>query len=394
MKLAETLPTLVHVHRVAVFINAKAAPAPPSEFETGNGALTYLGRLLDIVGAAVQDRAEHVFREPRGGILAIFDEDHAVEAVNAAIRIQEAMKDDGAAAAWRSTIGIAAGEVLAFDAPWGARDYHGQPVERAMALAAAAVSGAILADRATWALCQLGGIASRAGEAQESRRTLSEYQGTAQQIQRDDLPAAIEYREVVWEERAFGQSQRKESEPVDAPHPDEGEIDDRLVGTVRRWERQRGQGFILSSQGEFFYVDRRYVVGRVDLAPGDRVFFTPREALIAGKNRVAGCVIAVGQAVEGRVVRMGRRGFGFVEVADSAGVTQRVFMYLGDNRARVSKGDWVSFSTGENERGPIALHPRLGEPERPRGPRPERGHHAPDRYRERDYSIRPGPSES
>ena len=56
----------------------------------------------------------------------------------------------------------------------------------------------------------------------------------------------------------------------------------------------------------------------------------------------------------GKVVRVGKKGFGFVEVGDSCGNTQRLFMFLGENRDAIGGGDSVGFTVGENDRGPVA----------------------------------------
>jgi cold shock CspA family protein len=58
--------------------------------------------------------------------------------------------------------------------------------------------------------------------------------------------------------------------------------------------------------------------------------------------------------MQGKVVRVGKKGFGFVEVGDSCGNTQRLFMFLGENRDGIGGGDSVSFTVGENDRGPVA----------------------------------------
>jgi cold shock CspA family protein len=139
-------------------------------------------------------------------------------------------------------------------------------------------------------------------------------------------------------------------------------LDERLIGTVRRWDKKKGQGFIISKDGEFFYVDRRYTAGPPELNPGSKVFYIPRAALIEGKNRVAACVLALGQSMQGKVVRVGKKGFGFVEVGDSCGNTQRLFMFLGENRDGIGGGDSVSFVVGENDRGPVAQNAARSQP--------------------------------
>jgi class 3 adenylate cyclase/cold shock CspA family protein len=291
------------------------------------------------------------------GALYVFEADQVAEAINAAVLIQEALTAGTVArkVACSAAIGLSGGEVVRFTTLAGTVDYVGGAVDRAAALAAVALPKAILVDAPTLGQAPLGRIRSRAGETRQPPRTPEEYVGRPQKIA-TALPTPIEVQEICWDQPTSTSRVR-----VPAPMVVTGAVDEnassageRQSGTVRRWDKKKGQGFIISKEGEFFYVDRRYTAGPPELLPGAKVFFTPRAALIEGKNRVAGCVLALGQTMQGKVVRVGKKGFGFVEVTDSCGNAQRLFMFLGDNRDNIGGGDSVGFVVGENDRGPVA----------------------------------------
>jgi class 3 adenylate cyclase/cold shock CspA family protein len=293
------------------------------------------------------------------GALYVFERDHAAEAINAAILIQEALTAGNVArkVECNATIGLAGGELVRFTTPAGSVDYVGSAVDRAVSLAGVALPKAVLADAPTLSAVAIGRVRSRAGETRQPPRTPEEYIGKPQRLSLAGLPIALEFQEICWDQP--GSAPRFRVPAIVAPNT--GAVDEsgalageRQSGTVRRWDKKKGQGFIISKEGEFFYVDRRYTAGPPELLPGTKVFFTPRAALIEGKNRVAGCVLALGQSMQGKVVRVGKKGFGFVEVTDSCGNAQRLFMFLGDNRDNIGGGDSVSFVVGENDRGPVA----------------------------------------
>src|SRR5205807_2145934 len=125
------------------------------------------------------------------------------------------------------------------------------------------------------------------------------------------LAAPLEFQEVCWDQPGTPPRFRVPAvaAPIGAVDESGALAGERQSGTVRRWDKKKGQGFIISKDGEFFYVDRRYTAGPPELLPGAKVFFTPRAALIEGKNRVAGCVLALGQSMQGKVVRVGKKGF-------------------------------------------------------------------------------------
>jgi cold shock CspA family protein len=357
MTLSDALESAAaRVTRIALYAQvAEAAPLRAREPET-----VWLGCyawFLDTLAENVDH--EGTFVKAWGdGALYVFEREQAAEAINAAILIQEALTAGNVARkiACTAAIGLAGGELVRYTTLAGSVDYVGSAVDHAVALAGVALPKAVLAESATLSAVAIGRVRSRAGETRQPPRTPEEYLAKPQRVTVAGLPAALEFQEICWDQPG---TQPRFRMPATAPAMatlDEAAAlaGERQSGTVRRWDKKKGQGFIISKEGEFFYVDRRYTAGPPELLPGAKVFFTPRAALIEGKNRVAGCVLALGQSMQGKVVRVGKKGFGFVEVTDSCGNAQRLFMFLGDNRDNIGGGDSVGFTVGENDRGPVA----------------------------------------
>ena len=313
---------------------------------------------LDTLAENIDDPRAFV-RHCGDGAMYVFERERAADAVNAAIVFQEAL---AAGSVTRTTscsaaVGIAYGEVVAFQTPTGGTDYAGIAVDRALALGAIATAKGILADGATMTIVPLGRLRSRVGETRQPPRTPEEYAGPPQRATLPAITVPVEFQEICWDQPSTQPRFRLASQAGANGGMEDaagGSTDERLSGTVRRWDKKKGQGFIISRDGEFFYVDRRYTAGPPELNPGAKVYFVPRAPLIEGKNRVASCVLALGQQMQGKVVRVGKKGFGFVEVGDSCGNSQRLFMFLGENRDGIGGGDSVAFTVGENDRGPVA----------------------------------------
>ena len=371
MTLSDALESAVtRVERVVLVAQVADAAA----LKTREPEATWLSAyawFLDTLAENVDDPKAFV-RHCGDGAMYVFERDRAADAINAAIVFQEALTAGSIArkVACNATVALAFGEVVGFATPSG-RDYVGLPVDRASALSGIATAKAILADGATFAVAPLGRLRSRAGETRQPPRTPEEYIGAPQRATLHGVAIPVEFQEVYWDQQTTTPRFRLGSSVAAAPPLGEegasAALDERQSGTVRRWDKKKGQGFIISKEGEFFYVDRRYTAGPPELNPGAKVFFVPRAPLIEGKNRVASCVLALGQSLQGKVVRVGKKGFGFVEVGDSCGNTQRLFMFLGENRDGIGGGDSVGFTVGENDRGPVAQNAsRAQTPWRPR----------------------------
>jgi len=359
MTLSDALESAVtRVERVVLVAQVADAAA----LKTREPEATWLSAyawFLDTLAENVDDPKAFV-RHCGDGAMYVFERERAADAVNAAIVFQEALAAGSVTrkVSCSASVGVSFGEVVCFETLAGANDYAGIAVDRALALATIATAKGIIADGATMTITPLGRLRSRAGETRTPPRTPEEYAGPPQRATLPGVSVPVEFQEVCWDQPTTQPRFRLASQAAAAaPGADENGVsaaDERLSGTVRRWDKKKGQGFIISRDGEFFYVDRRYTAGPPELNPGAKVYFVPRAPLIEGKNRVASCVLALGQQMAGKVVRVGKKGFGFVEVGDSCGNTQRLFMFLGENRDGIGGGDSVGFTVGENDRGPVA----------------------------------------
>jgi cold shock CspA family protein len=372
MTLSDALESTVsRVERVVLF----AQIADAASLKTREPEAIWLSAyawFLDTLAETVDEPSAFV-KVMNDGAMYVFERERAADAINSAIVFQEALTAGSVArkVACAATVSLAFGEVVEFATPSGGRDYVGLPVDRATAFADIATAKAILADGATFTVASLGRLRSRAGETRQPPRTPEEYVGAAQRATLHGIAVPVEFQEVYWDQQTttprFRLGSTTAAAPVAGDETATSALDERQSGTVRRWDKKKGQGFIISKEGEFFYVDRRYTAGPPELNPGAKVFFVPRAPLIEGKNRVASCVLALGQSLQGKVVRVGKKGFGFVEVGDSCGNTQRLFMFLGENRDGIGGGDSVGFTVGENDRGPVAQNAsRAQAPWRPR----------------------------
>ncbi len=144
------------VGRTVVFID-QVGSTQMKEQQPEAGWLPALGWLYDTVTMIATAAVESVEVKYLGdGIMLVFDSDNATEAVNAAVRVQEAINDAaGGASGTKGTIdftcsvGISTGSVVTFVTPTGSRDYLGTVVDKARRLCDAASPKAIFADRAT-----------------------------------------------------------------------------------------------------------------------------------------------------------------------------------------------------------------------------------------------------
>lgn len=220
------------------------------------------------------------------GLTAGFAVDSAHDAINAAIDVQQAHQSDRPSAAWLAT-GIATGPVTRLDGDFGP---IGATVERARQLAVAANAGAVLADLDTIVSAQLHQIRSMRGQA-EGRRPL-DYLSPQGWLPTRAPTRPVQYHEVIWDTYPHGLRPDLLNVPTQ-PAPATGGRSTETAwmrGRLRNWNRDRQHGFIATDDGEFFYVDDRFLASDAPPAVGSEVLFSPRPALIPGKNRVAALV--------------------------------------------------------------------------------------------------------
>jgi hypothetical protein len=303
----------------------------------------------------------------RGGSMW-FPADRVSSAANTAIAVHEWLDSHEVTPAFEYSAvrsAIAAGRSFFFHRNDERAGRHldlllGPAVERADALAEAAADGALLLD--TRALAEdnsLDLLSSQAGK--DNIWSAQDYLAPVAELHRDGAWPPITFHEIKWAGRAF----------MDRPERSEGSNSggsprstERLLGTVQRWDDDQEHGFIVGQNDEWFYVDPRFTVTGRPLQSGQRVYFTPRPALVPDKHRVAGAVVSPGDFVGGSVVHVADgQAYGFVEVRDHMGTTQQLFAHANENTWPLPVGGHVEFTVGENVRGATVTAASLVERE-------------------------------
>lgn len=373
MKLFEDFrdPSL-YVPRVVTFIDVVGSTAM-KERETQSAWLTNIASFYDIIAEVVEGGGYGTIVKFLGdGAMVVYNDDHALQAINEAIRIQEAIKEDvqKKKVLLHASIGIATGEVAEFTTSNGQTDCLGSVVDRAARLCGIASAGAIFVDTATTQAAPMHKVRSMIGAALD--RKTDEYQGPAERVTVPGFTAPVEYHEILWEQQLFGvkskvmtaaaESSSAVVSHLDRPtlqspttNPESGERSHALRGVVRYWDEMKHRGIIAYGETEQFYCDERYTIDADDLERDDIVYFVPFGTAGDGKNRVAGATTYVGQSkTSGTIVHLSDKGFGFIRVEDSRGNTQDIFMSRDEGPSTLAKGDRVTFTLAETGRGPRA----------------------------------------
>lgn len=245
---------------------------PALFFEEAGIAATSLGGMFDTIG-------------PRNAVFS-FDRGDASDALNAAIRMQEASLRHGEPGGTRCAIGIALGTARTTEASNGG--LVGAGAATARRLAEAANPGAVFVDIDTVAAANLLEVSSRVGTLHG--RTHHEYLGPVGHIPAGPGAHTITFVELVWDERPHGVRADALGDLAWWQNRTNRPEDPWRSGTVRSWNEGRQHGFIVSDN-EFFYFDDRFIVTPDPPPVGSQVWFHARPPLIAGKSRVAVTVL-------------------------------------------------------------------------------------------------------
>ncbi|MGW8764877.1 adenylate/guanylate cyclase domain-containing protein [Streptomyces sp. NPDC055815] len=371
--LEEALRSTDRPTKVVLF--ADLAGSTEMKSRTGEvGWLPTIGKFLDITTTATIENGGTVVKYLGDGILAVFDGDHAAEAICAAIRIQEMLRAENAeqiVTDCLASVGIATGRVVEYQAPAGGLDYVGSVVDLAARLCAAGNPQAIWVDSATVAAAIMTRVTSEVGRVHGF--SSDDYLSDEWKVELKGFPKPIRYREVIWHTKPFGArnetvdqiSERPGAHadrhgypahagpaagPVRQPAPVAEELRE---GVVKRWDPVRGQGFIATLAEGDYYIDRRFVANGEDLAEGHNVRFVPRPPFKAdGSCPVAGCAVQEGHVVRGVFQRvLAHKGYGFVDVLDQMGNRQSLYVHLGARVAEFHTGGPVTIEAVRNYKG-------------------------------------------
>jgi class 3 adenylate cyclase len=311
------------------------------------------------------------------GIMLVFDVDQATDAVNAAIRIQEAIKDargtGGAMGMVEMTcsVGISSGEVISFTTPNGAPDFVGTQVDKAFRLCSAANANAIFVDPQTVGAANVNRFKSRVGAA--LGWSWEEYLGDPQRTALKGFAAAVSYHELKWDHQLYGVASKEVTASTDrlsvapvsqihsaaAPRNAAGTAGcERHRGEVTCWQPDRGFGFVRdTSTGEsFWFSPRRFVYpDSVDnLSVGAELVFVAVAAAEGKKSRQAGAILVVGEQADGPLVSLPTdKPYGWLRVEDDQG--NRQLVYVPQRELTGYKiGDILGFTVGANDKGAFA----------------------------------------
>lgn len=378
MKLSETFASPEsRVYAVILFVDMTESTSM-KEKEVEATWLTTYGWFFDRITERVSSHGGQIVKYLGDGAMAVFDDEHAADAINTAIAIQEeiASARESHRVNLHCSIGIATGEVVRFETAYG-EDYIGTVVDRAARLCAAASPKAVFVDKATIATALMRKVRSRLGEAKAPRRTVDEYQGVMQRIPLKGIAAPVEYHEILWDDQLYGVKSSAvptgETRPTGAPshnrfsaQPGAEVRQEQYGGTVRRWDQEKGNGFIVTESGEFFYTDKRFLAGSPDqLHHGVKVYFVALPPLIVGRNRVAAGLVSMGEELTAMVTRVHHtKRFGSVQVSDQGGNVHEIFLYIGEPASDLVRGSEVSVTISENEKGAIAVLQHSGSSDR------------------------------
>jgi class 3 adenylate cyclase len=372
--------------QIVMFIDMTDSTAMKASTPEVNWLPTF-GWFFDAVSDVVERCSGRIVKFLGDGVMVVFSPDDGAAAINAAVLVQELLGKARAEKQYdcNCSVGIAVGKVVHFTVgAGGAEDYIGTVVDRSARLCSGANAGSVFVDSSTVNAANMYHVQSRIGAA--LNRTPEEYVGAIQELPAKGFHNPIRYYEIIWDHSPHGVKTSTVSElarsegtarSIASPTPPRP-IPDRqsawLAGRVQRWHVDRGIGFIVSGEEEFYF-DSRFVVDSRSMAVGDQVFFIPRDPLVTGRNRVAAVIIAMGQRLNVRVGHINTRGFGFAELSDGRGNAESLFLSLGIDTARALRlGQEVDVVVAVNARGPIgqvsmAVHGTTVPP-RPTPPNP------------------------
>lgn len=366
--------------RTILFIDQVGSTAM-KEQQPEAGWLPALGWLYDTVTALAKEAHPDVEIKYLGdGIMATFDSDQATDAVNVAVRVQEAINDanQGRTGAkgvidFNCSVGISTGSVVAFLTPTGSRDFVGTVADKARRLCDAASPKAIFVDRATASAANVMRIASRLGIA--LGRAPEQYQGDVQRAPLKGFDQPVEYYEIFWDQQLYGlkseavtsntdrlrpasNSGRVTSTPATIPAPRRGGLEERHTGEVTCWKPEAKYGFVRDSgSGEDFYFRASHLVYPEDapetLRVGCRVAFVASGQKDGDTRRHAVGILMVGDYAEGTLKLPEGKAHGWLLVRDTLGNSHHVFTPR-SAVAAFSSGQLLSFKVAANEKGGIA----------------------------------------
>jgi class 3 adenylate cyclase/cold shock CspA family protein len=339
-----------------------------TELKTSTPEVSWLptfGWFFDQVNDAVLQNSGSVCKYVTSGVITTFPVDHAAQAINAAIAVQEKLREAKRDNTYRCncSVGISTGKAVPFH-NGQQQDFVGTSVDRAERLALGASPGAVFVDEGTVNAANMMGVFSIYGNAVS--REGGEYLSASEKLPSASSSTTIAYREVLWDAQAFGVKSSTLTEMTSpAPTPTRTTVPTPIgsseqaawvEGRVARWDNVKGSGFITSVDGTTYYLHRDNLVqGVPDPMHDSVVFFLAEQRPDNGKNPRANVVVPVGALMGINLIRV-RDKYGFAEARDSKGYRRDLFVNLGpEGSERYRIGQSLRVRIGRNREGPIGL---------------------------------------
>jgi len=358
--------------RAVVAIDLTNSTSMKAEHSEASWLNTY-GWFFDQMKNSISDYNGKIVKYLGDGAMAVFSEDHAADAINWAIKVQETFADAQAGNTIDKncdcSIGISTGIVVEFDVvdgSAGSKDYIGTVVDKAFRLCSAANSKAIFIDKDTSDAAAMTRVFSRLGANTSPKRKVADYLGREEAVSAKGFAQPISYHEIFWGERRYSVSapfvttisQLPETSTAtavqSAPTPSQGWMRG-FVQTIN--ERF---GFIRSGQEDFWFNSSFLFMKELPVKWNETVWFLPAEPFPGKQKRRAVDVIAMGATLNGKIEKLSPQGFGFVLSKTSNGTPKQIFVFFGDVSSW-QVGDDIVFTIGENRKGLIGLAPKLKE---------------------------------
>lgn len=351
---------------------------------TWMGETEFVYRTIEDVLEQFKLRSDTVLKVEGDGAIMVVPSNRAADLINAMIMVMEVLYQSAQTRIGHFTGeiavqmrgGIATGELLRFVPPPGGVDHIGPPMAIASRLCSVASPNAILADVTTIETADLGAVRSQLGTLRH--RTPAEYRGDPQIVRVKGLDKPLPYHELHWHDNPFGLASNAVTEATKptppSSSPPAGDLNaasastgrrhpEKAVGKIKTWRADLGWGFVTSSDGEDFYLNRSGLVYADEdaqaLRPGVEVVFTIAAPVAEGKARRALAVLIVGSEADGKLVyRHLTASYGYIDVADERGATLSLYVRI-PNGSAWTVGTELAFTVGSDPRGPMALGPEI-----------------------------------
>ncbi|MER5262102.1 hypothetical protein ABTZ99_08485 [Actinosynnema sp. NPDC002837] len=346
-----------------VVVHVDLSDAAKLKTETGEVSwLPTFGWFFDQVHEAVSTNGGAIIKFLTSGVVATFPVEHAAQAINAAILVQEKLRGARQDNTYRCncSIGISTGKVVPFHNQQQ-QDYIGTSVDRAERLARDAGAGAIFVDDSTVGAANMMDVFSTYGNA--TNREAADYLGRKEKLPSSDTAHTTTYQEVLWDAQSYGIKSSTLTEIVAQPASPPAVVPAAVPvraqvswrdGTVTRWDAVKGSGFATTTDGTSYYLHRDgLVVGAQDLYEGATVFFQATPSQSAGRAGRADLILPAGITMGVCLTKIKEK-FGFADIRDGRGLHRDLFIDLGpDAHQRFIVEQDLTVRIARNLKGPV-----------------------------------------